>query len=273
MKHYLFSIDLEEVFFRLPKGEERHRRVPEVLKELLAFLAKYNTKITFFTVGDIAEEYPEVIQQLVSEGHEIACHSHRHYTIDTQSKEDFEADLIANIQVLKKAGAQEIIGYRAPNFSVEEDKQWVYPILEKHGILYSSSVLPAENPLFGWPSHTSKPVYYGKVLEMPMTVAKFLHLTLPPSGGIYFRVLPLFWVKRAFKKIKSPILGYMHPYDFDYQQPRIMHPGINNSKFYNFLMYYKRKQLYKRLAYFIKKYQVVTYKTYLEKNGVQYKSN
>jgi polysaccharide deacetylase family protein (PEP-CTERM system associated) len=262
-KTYLFSIDLEEIFFRTSKEIPRFKRVPEVMKELLAFLEKHQTKITFFTVGDIAEEYPDVIRDIVEAGHEIASHSHRHITLDKQTSEQFESDLVSNINALKKAGAKEIVGYRAPNFSVEENRTWVYPILAKHGIKYSSSVLPADNPLFGWKDHGIESRTQNGVLELPMTVFKFLHLVIPPSGGIYFRVLPLFWIKRAFRKTKSPILGYMHPYDFDYSQPRIMHPGINNSRFYNFLMYYKRKGLYKRLAFFLKEYDVMTYQQYL----------
>jgi polysaccharide deacetylase family protein (PEP-CTERM system associated) len=262
-KTYLFSIDLEEIFFRTSDNIPRHKRVPEVMNELLAFLDTHQAKITFFTVGDIAEEYPDVIQNIVDAGHEIASHSHRHVTLDKQTPGEFEEDLVANINSLKKAGAKEVIGYRAPNFSVEQNRQWVYPILAKHGIKYSSSILPASNPLFGWKEHGAEATTKSGILELPMTVAKFFHLEIPPSGGIYFRVLPLFWIKRAFKKTKSPILGYMHPYDFDYSQPRIMHPGINNSRFYNFLMYYKRKGLYKRLAYFLKEYEVMTYQQFL----------
>jgi len=267
-KHYLFSIDLEEVFFRTDASFGNHERVPFILDELLPFLKKHKVNITFFTVGDIAENYPLVIKRILSDGHEIACHSHRHITIDKQSPSDFETDLVANIEALKKAGAKDIKGYRAPNFSVEEKTAWVYPILAKHGITYSSSVLPADNPLFGWKDHGTSFKTSSGVLEMPMSVSKFLHLTIPPGGGIYFRVLPFIWIKRAFKEIENPVLGYMHPYDFDYNQPRIMHPGINNSRFYNFLMYWGRKRLYKRLEKLFDTYTVCTYSTFIEQHGL-----
>lgn len=267
-KHYLFSIDLEEVFFRSDNSTEGIRRVPFVLDQLLPFLKKEGIKITFFTVGDIAENYPQVIQKIQEDGHEIACHSNVHLTLDKQTPQEFEADLIANIEALKNAGAKDIKGYRAPNFSVEEKTSWVYPILAKHGIVYSSSVLPADNPLFGWKEHGASFKKSDGVLEMPMSVSKFLHLNIPPGGGIYFRVLPFLWIKRAFKKANGPVLGYMHPYDFDYKQPRIIHPGINNSKFYNFLMYWGRKGLYSRLHKIFKKYSVCTYSTFIQEHGL-----
>ena len=140
--------------------------------------------------------------------------------------------------------------------------------MAKHGITYSSSVLPAKNPLFGWKEHGANFKSSNGVLEMPMSVSKFFHLTIPQGGGIYFRVLPFVWIKRAFKKARNPILGYMHPYDFDYKQPRIMHPGINDSKFYNFLIYRGRRGLYKRLHKIFEEYTVCTYSEYIKENGL-----
>jgi polysaccharide deacetylase family protein (PEP-CTERM system associated) len=271
MNYFLFSIDLEEVFFRLDEGVKIEKRVPEIMDRFLSFLNAEGVKITFFTVGDIAQEYPEVIARIVEEGHEIACHSHRHITVDKQNSKEFEEDLIQNITVLKQAGAKVIEGYRAPNFSINESRTWIYPILKKHGIKYSSSVLPAKNPLFGWEGFGEKPKMQEGVLEIPISVSSFLGKQLPFGGGIYFRVLPKFWIKSCFNKFKQagkPVLGYMHPYDFDYEQPKIMHPGINNSKLYNFLMYYKRKNLYKRVSSFFSENKICTYKQFIEEYGV-----
>ena len=105
------------------------------------------------------------------------------------------------------------------------------------------------------------------VMEVPMTLGKYLHKTVPFAGGIYFRVLPFGWVKRQFKKAdeqNKAIISYMHPYDFDTEQERFMHPGINDSGFYNKLMYKNRDQVYTRLDEVCKGREVTTFANWLD---------
>ena len=76
-------------------------------------------------------------------------------------------------------------------FSLTEKTQWAYDILAELGIRYSSSVLPAPNPLFGWPEFgVSARRMTSGVLEIPMTPARVGPLRVPVGGGVYFRVLP-----------------------------------------------------------------------------------
>ena len=60
-------------------------------------------------------------------------------------------------------------------------------VLNNAGIKYSSSVLPAKNPLYGWGGFgfTPKKMPNG-IIEIPITVDKFGPLTVPFAGGIYF---------------------------------------------------------------------------------------
>lgn len=266
LNKFLFSIDLEDIRFRMEDGDQYAPRVPKVTKNILDWLDQRNLKITFFTVGDIAENYPEIIQEIESKGHEIACHSYRHLTLDKQTKDEFQKDLENNIEAILKAGATAPVGYRAPVFSLTGDRIWAYDILKGAGIKYSSSVLPAKNPLFGWEGFGFEKKEMGGVLEIPISLGKFLHKTVPFAGGVYFRVLPFGWVKKQFKKADAaglPILSYMHPYDFDTEQEKFMHPGINNSGFYNKLMYKNRDQLFTRLNEVCEGREVLPYATWL----------
>src|SRR5215475_331845 len=150
MKVFLFSIDLEDVRFRIPGGKQYAERVPAMIERYLAFLEQHRMQATFFTVGDVAEKYPELIRRIVDLGHEIACHSHTHTTLDRHTPASFREDLLRNVEALTKAGATNIKGFRAPTFSLTEQTMWAYAILKALGFVYSSSVLPASNPLFGW---------------------------------------------------------------------------------------------------------------------------
>lgn len=248
---FLFSIDLEDVRDGLPNGNSFKERVVPNTLEYLNWLNKNNFKCTFFTVGTTALKYPDLIKELVNSGHEIACHTFNHTTLDKQTQDSFKKDLEKNIDALMKCGAQQVVGFRAPLFSLTEKTSWAYDVLNQLGIKYSSSVLPAKNPLYGWLDFGLKPkVMQNNILEIPMTLNSFGPLNLPIAGGVYFRCLPFWFIKKSISQKlnkKIAVTSYFHPYDLDVEQERFMHPGINESKFYNFLMYYNRKNTIKRL--------------------------
>jgi polysaccharide deacetylase family protein (PEP-CTERM system associated) len=249
-KVYLFSIDLEDVRFGMADGLKYKERVPANVHKYLDWLNKHNFKCTFFVVGDVAETYPSLIKEISSEGHEIACHTHRHVSLDKQSRETFKEGLESNVRALLQAGAASPKGFRAPNFSLVPSTSWTYDVLKELGFSYSSSVLPAKNPLYGWEEFGKRPKKVRGIVEIPMTVGRFGPLSIPMAGGVYFRALPEFLIRRSVKKyLKTdiPLLGYFHPYDIDVEQEHFMHPEINDSRFYNFLMYHNRKKVFKRL--------------------------
>ena len=51
---------------------------PEFTPKAIELLKKYNVKATFFCVGKNAEKYPELVKNILSEGHVIGNHSYSH---------------------------------------------------------------------------------------------------------------------------------------------------------------------------------------------------
>jgi peptidoglycan/xylan/chitin deacetylase (PgdA/CDA1 family) len=51
---------------------------PEITEWTLAQLKKYNTKATFFCIGDNIKKYPEIFQKVVAEEHSIGNHTFNH---------------------------------------------------------------------------------------------------------------------------------------------------------------------------------------------------
>lgn len=248
---FLFSVDLEDVREDVVNGNSYRDRVVDNTLNYLNWLKVDNSTCTFFTVGKVAEKYPDLIKQIVREGHEIACHSYSHTPLNLQTPESFKADLEKNIHALLKSGAETVKGFRAPVFSLTKNTAWAHEILAGCGITYSSSVLPANNPLYGWKEFGTEPKQVNKkLIELPITLNHFGPLNIPFAGGVYFRSLPFWFIKNSFKKQfekNEPVLSYFHPYDLDADQEKFMHAGINNSKLYNFLMYYNRKNMISRL--------------------------
>jgi polysaccharide deacetylase family protein (PEP-CTERM system associated) len=260
---YLFSIDLEDVRFQMEGGRRYAERVPDNTRRYLAWLKGHSFHCTFFAAGDVAEAYPGLIREILDEGHELGCHTSRHVPLDRMTPAEFRTDLESNVDALRRAGAKDVQGFRAPIFSLVEKTAWAYGVLKELGFAYSSSVLPAKNPFYGWPEFGPAPKRVDGIWELPMTVARIGPYVVPAAGGVYFRVLPRSFVMRAAARARRsdrPLLGYCHPYDIDTAQERFMHPDIDDSRSYNYLMYYNRKSVFPRLDAVLKKgFRIVTY--------------
>jgi len=266
---YLFSVDLEDVRRLVPDGLRFRPRVPQTTKLYLDFLEMLGAKATFFVVGEVAEEYPDLIRLIADKGHELACHTHSHVPLDKQTAASLCDDLQRNIDALRKAGAGSVSGFRAPTFSLTADTRWAYPVLRELGFRYSSSVLPAKNPLYGWPGFGEEPRVIDGILELPMTLGTIGPLAIPFGGGVYFRMLPRFALRRLFRLHAKDraVLGYFHPYDIDLEQERFMHPAINNNRAYNWLMYYNRRSVIPKLKALVKAgFQILRYDHFVSRH-------
>lgn len=51
---------------------------PEITEWTLTTLKKFNAKATFFCIGSNVVQYPEIFQQIISDGHAIGNHTHHH---------------------------------------------------------------------------------------------------------------------------------------------------------------------------------------------------
>jgi polysaccharide deacetylase family protein (PEP-CTERM system associated) len=264
---YLFSVDLEDVRLTVPNGERFTPRVEPMTRRYLDWLERHGFSATFFTVGEMARRYPDLVREIASRGHEIACHSDKHVTLDRQSPDEFRADLAAALESIAACGVPTVRGYRAPTFSLTAKTQWAYDILAELGITYSSSVLPAPNPLFGWPEFGGdvRRMPSG-VLEIPMTLARIGPLRVPVGGGVYFRALPFAAIARAIAGASDGVTGYFHPYDIDTESERFMHSDIHGNRFYHWLMYYNRKGVFDRLDKLVARgHTIETYRRYADR--------
>ncbi len=264
---FLFSVDLEDVRCLIPDGKRYPDRILSNTVRYLDFLSKHDTRCTFFTVGDIARRYPDLIKRILGEGHEIACHGNNHITLDHLDPRSFQRDVEQNLECLNRAGAGKICGFRAPAFSLTRQGMWAYEILAKLGFTYSSSVLPAKNPIYGWPDFGCNcQKVASKVWEIPLSLSAFGFFNVPFSGGVYFRALPFRLVRYFFRRElleKRPVVGYFHPHDIDVKEERFMYPLIRNNKFYNWLMYYNRRGVFGRLSALFQNVPVMKYSEYV----------
>ena len=130
----------------------------------------------------------------------------------------------------------EVIGYRAPSFSLTEDVWWVYEKLTEMGFKYSSSIYPVKHDHYGMPKAPRVPFVPCKgagIVEMPMTTTQQLGRLLAASGGGYFRLMPYALGKKLFEKAISqnqvPGIFYTHPWEYDPEQPRVKEASLKSS--------------------------------------------
>ena len=248
-RSFLFSVDLEDIRTFVPSGERYAERVPGNVERYLEFLAQHRVRCTFFTVGDVARRYPHLIERILADGHELACHGNDHEPLNRLDPDGLRRTLEQNRKDLEKVGARAVTGYRAPTMSLTPATRWAYPILAELGFTYSSSVIPAKNPLFGWPGFGEDCVKVdGGVWEIPVSLINLPALRVPFAAGTYFRALPFMLVRHCFRanlRRGKPIVGYFHPWDIDTQQERFGFPELN--RFYTWLVYYNRTSVLPRL--------------------------
>ena len=203
-------------------------RIERNVDRVLQLFDANQTKATFFTLGWIAERYPQVVKAIVKNGHELASHGMAHFRADHQSRPLFFADVQRTKKLLEDIGGVPVHGYRATSFSVTRKNLWALNALEDAGYLYSSSTFPIRHDLYGIPEQPRFAFYPfddSKFIEIPVTTLRKMGTNWPSGGGGYFRLLPYALFKRNLKEIisqdKQPCMFYFHPWEIDPEQPRV----------------------------------------------------
>lgn len=202
-------------------------RLPQNIERILEIFESEDIKATFFTLGWVCEQFPELVRRIAAGGHEIASHGHEHSRVGTFSPEQFRIDVEETRKKLEDVSGTPVLGYRAPSFSIGKDTVWAYNVLQESGYKYSSSVFPIAHDHYGLPNAPRFPFQSspGGLLEIPMSTLPMWGRNWPCSGGGYFRLLPLRYSKWAVQRINEkeqmPAVFYFHPWEIDPEQPRI----------------------------------------------------
>jgi polysaccharide deacetylase family protein (PEP-CTERM system associated) len=217
-KKLIFTFDLEDHLGRYDSTS----RYSAISREILELLSQNQIRGTVFVVGKIAETEPTLLREIAALGHELACHSLDHVPLTQQSPDQFLDDTRRAKHLIEDCIGKPIIGFRAPIFSLTKSTLWATDILAALGFRYSSSIMPAHNPLYSFPHAPKTPFMWGNGLaEIPCPVARLGPLTLPYLGGFYLRYLPQRLVRHCIEQadMASCLWTYCHPYDFDATEP------------------------------------------------------
>ena len=228
------TIDVEDYFqvsafapyIRREDWETRECRVERNVSRILQLLAERDVKATFFTLGWVAERYPQLVRQIVQGGHELASHGYGHERASDLSPQAFSQDITRAKKLLEDLSGAPVKGYRAPSFSIGTGNLWAFDALSQAGYEYSSRIYPIQHDPYGM---TDSPRFAYRVgtglLEVPVTTVRMMNRNLPSSGGGYFRLLPYalsrWLLRRVNQQDHESAIFYFHPWEIDVGQPRV----------------------------------------------------
>lgn len=219
----ILSVDVEDW---LQSTWDRDAPIGEVARTntlaLLERLDRLDVRATMFILGKFAETFPDVVKEIMAAGHEIAAHGHGHREIFTQTRDQFREDIRRNKDFLEQLTGEQVIGFRAPDFSIVTATTWALEDLAEAGFLYDSSIFPVDGGRYGIPSWPLAPAVIRlaggrSIIEFPITAYPLGGKNRPVGGGGYHRLLPGFVIRQVMSKVldERPFVSYMHPYEFN----------------------------------------------------------
>ena len=258
-------------------------------KIILDLLDETNTKCTFFVLALLAKYRPSIVQEILLHGHEIAMHGLNHEIMSSHSPSSSRIILEDAKKCIEDIAGVEILGYRAPFFSLIKKNLYLLNILSEMGLIYDSSICPVKMARSGINSFIKTDTLLefpnnNKIVELPLSTYSFLGITCQVSGGGYMRVMPKFLVKKVYKdfykKYQAGVI-YMHPYEFD-NIPLDMSSNFPEYDSMDKLSIYKknlksnifRNSIYTKIKYLLTTYDFITSierAKYVKENGVSKK--
>jgi len=242
----VLTVDVEEFYhgidFDTVLGADSAARLPSRVvaqtERLLDQLDAHGARGTFFTLGLVAQRFPRLIRAIVARGHELASHGWDHRCVYDLGAEGFRQDLRRAKNALEGAAGRAVRGYRAPNYSIRRDMPWAFQILAEEGFTYDSSVHPILHDRYGFPD---SPRFLHRLdgghglWEVPVGTARAFGTNLPVGGG-FFRLFPTALLTSAIASVNrrdgQPLVLYVHPWEFDPEQPRPPMPLAHRFRHY-----------------------------------------
>ena len=246
LRHVL-SFDVEEHFQVAAFWSAARRRTWDQLAsrvecntgKIVDLLSEHSTKATFFVLGWVAERHPDLVKNLAQQGHEIASHGYGHELVHTQTPAQFRKDVRRSKQILEDLIGRQVMGYRAPSFSITSRMKWAISALIEEGYTYDSSIYDRFRGLKGIAA-TRAGTYQleteaGTIWEVSPSTMNACGLQLPVAGGGYFRLFPYAASRMFLKNLEkqgAQLVMYLHPWELDPEQPRMDGPVLSKVRHY-----------------------------------------
>jgi polysaccharide deacetylase family protein (PEP-CTERM system associated) len=255
------TIDVEDYYqvsgfesvIRFEDWDRYESRVERNTHRILDILDAYSTKATLFVLGWVAERYPHLVRTIHSRGHEVASHGYAHRLVYRMTPAEFREEVRKVKTLLENITGEPAIGYRAASFSITKQSLWGLEILGEEGFQYDSSIFPIRRDRYGIPGYPRFPhrveLNSADLMEYPPSTVTVGKIQVPIAGGGYLRLFPYAFIRWGIRHLneweKQPAIVYLHPWEIDPEQPRIL--GSYLSRFRQYINLDRTEGVFTRL--------------------------
>jgi len=232
LSHDILTVDLEDWYHVLPLSPAAAARwalvashIEDDTLRLLEVLDRHGAHATFFVIGRVAEQAPDLIREIVRRGHSVASHGFDHVPPEAMTRDEFAWDLRRSKETIEGVIDTEVTGFRAPWFGIRGCGYPFFEILSEQGFIYDSSCFPGICPGRGLPEARRGPKDAAPqkcVIEVTVSVVSMLTVPFAFSGGGFLRLLPFWFVKWGIHRTHEagrPVVYYLHPRDLNPRSP------------------------------------------------------
>jgi polysaccharide deacetylase family protein (PEP-CTERM system associated) len=233
----IFTVDLEDWFhvcgvsaLSRDRWSALPSRVGDTTRWLLDTLDAAGVRATFFVLGWIAEQHPQLVADVRSAGHDIGSHGHDHLRAYELTEDAFAADLVKSVTALRGVGVPHVTAFRAPEWSINERSLWALESLAGEGFTADASMAPVRIVgSLSFPRHPHlRQTASGPIMEVPPLVADRFGQVMPLGWGWGLRMSSPRGVLRRIEEVNrtgSPAVLAVHPWEFDVDPPRVRLPA------------------------------------------------
>lgn len=222
-----FSVDLEDWYQGIEKPFSSWPtftpRIEQGLMPVLDLLSAAGQRGTFFTLGWVAEQYPQLIKEVAARGHELASHGYSHEKVYDLQPDAFRAEVSRTKKTLEDLTGKACTAYRAPFFSITARSLWALNILAEEGYTLDCSISPVKTWRYGISACPDEVFHIPEAGIDEFPVSSFTALRRRWSvGGAYFRLLPYFFTRRGIRQRlaqQRDTMFYIHPWEYDPAHP------------------------------------------------------
>jgi polysaccharide deacetylase family protein (PEP-CTERM system associated) len=276
-----FSFDIEDWYHSqlIPTGSRADANGSVVragTERILEQLRRHGVRATFFVLGEVIRDHPDLIRHMVAEGHEIGCHGMHHRPLWESNPQAFREELREFRAIAREhLGEVPVTGFRAPTFSLDRRTAWALEVLREEGFHYDSSIFPAKVKMYGVaeapvgiyrPSRDdlAKHDPRAPLVEFPVAIARWGPLRLPVGGGFYLRALPFGMFRWSLDHIlrTRPFALYLHPREASPEERRLPLDPVDG-----FITYVNLHTVVEKLERLYPRYQWVPMREILEREG------
>lgn len=224
-----FTVDFEDWYqgIELPYADwhKYEKRIETGFYAIMDLLNTHKTKATFFTLGWVAETYPQLIKELADAGHELGSHSYSHEKVYNQSKDAFRQEVKKTKSIIEDLSGQKVVTHRSPFFSVTNKSLWALDILAEEGYTIDCSISPVKTWRYGIATCPDKifRIKENNLIEFPVSRFSFMKKKWA-IGGAYFRLFPYAFTANGIKqrqKKHQANMFYIHPWEYDPKHPKV----------------------------------------------------